>query len=112
MVGEATFALNARLASFAASVERRLEGFARVVECRGGLVFCAGRASVWPGLRRTFVAQPAAFSVLAQLAHLECFPTHVAGLALILLELEAGVADLGVRGEVSQRPLLCAPCAP
>ena len=107
-----TLASRARLAGLAASVESRFELFPGVVECRGWFVFCAGRASVWPGFRRTFVAQPAALSVLAQLPELERFATHAASLVLILLYLVTSLADVGVRGEVSQRALLCAPGAP
>ena len=65
MVGEVTLALDARLASLAAGVESRFEVFPRVVECRGWFVLFAGGASVWPRFRRTFVAQPAAFSSLS-----------------------------------------------
>ena len=112
VVGEVTLASRARLAGLATGVESRFEVFPRVGECRGWFVLCAGRASVWPGFRRTFVAQPAAFSVLAQLPELESSAACAARLELIPLQLEAGVADLGVPSEVSQRPLLCAPCAP
>ena len=104
MVGEVTLASRARLACLAARVESSFEVFPRVVECRGWFVFCAGRASVWPGFRRTFVAQPAALSVLSQMAELERFATHAASLVLILLQLVAGLADVGIRGEVFQRP--------
>ena len=94
MVGEVTLASRARLAGLAAGVESRFEIFPRVVECRAWFVFCASRASVWPGLRRTFVTQPAAFRVLPQLAHLERFAARAAGLELILLLLQAGLADV------------------
>ena len=70
MVGEVTLASRARLAGLAAGVESRFEVFPQVLECRGWLVLCAGRASVWPGLWRTFVAQSAALSVLALLPEL------------------------------------------
>ena len=93
MVGEVTLALDARLASLAAGVESRFEVFPRVVECRGWFVLCAGSASVWPGFRRTFVAQPAALSVLTQLPELESFAARAAGLELIHLQLLAGLAD-------------------
>ena len=112
MVGEVTLALDARLASLAAGVESCFEVFPRMVEIPGWFVLFAGRASVRPGFRRTFVAQHAALSVLAQLASLETFATHAASLVLILLYLVASLADVGVRGEVSQRALLCAPGAP
>ena len=85
MVGEVTLASRACLAGLAAGVENRFEFFPRVVECRGWFVFCAGRASVWPGFRRTFVAQPSALCGLAELAQLERFATHAASLVLILL---------------------------
>ena len=94
MVGELTLASDARLAGFAAGVESRLEFFPRMVERRGWFVLCAGRASVWPGFRRTFVAQPAALSVLAQLPELEGFAARAAGFELIPLQLLAGVADV------------------
>ena len=94
MVGEMTLASRARLAGLAAGVESRFEFFPRVGECRGWFVFCAGRASVWPGFRRTFVAQPAALSVLAQLPELESFATHAARLEFIPLQLQAGLADV------------------
>ena len=112
MVGEVTLALDARLASLAAGVESRFEVFPRMVECPGWFVLFAGRASVRPGFGRTFVAQPAALSVLAELAELERFAAHAASLVLILLYLVASLADVGVRGEVSQGALLCAPGAP
>ena len=112
MVGEVTLASRARLAGLAAGVESRFEFFPRVVKRRGWFVLFAGRASVWPGFRRTFVAQPAAFSVVAELAQLERFATHAASLVLTLLCLVARLADVGLRGEVSQRALLCAPGAP
>ena len=112
MVGAVTLALDARLASLAAGVESRFEVFPRVVECRGWFVLFAGRASVRPSFRRTFVAQPAALSVLAQLPELESSAARAARLELIPLQLEAGVAYLGVPRGVSQRPLLCASCAP
>ena len=101
MVGELTLALDARLASLAAGVESRFEVFPRVVKCRGWFVLCARRASVWPGLRRTFVAQPPALSVLAELAELKSFAAHAASHVLILLYLVASLADVGVCGEVS-----------
>ena len=112
MVGEVTLASRARLAGLAAGVESSFEVFPRVVECRGCFVLFAGRASVWSSSRRTFVAQPAALSVLAELAELERFAAHAASLVLILLYLVASLADVGVCGEVSQRALLCAPGAP
>ena len=89
-----TLASRARLAGLAAGVVSRFEFFPRVVECRGWFVLVAGRASVWPGFRRTFVAQPAALSVLAELAQLERFATHAASLVLILLYLVASLADV------------------
>ena len=94
MVGERAVAHLARLAALAAGVESRFEVFPRVVECRGWFVLFAGRASVRPGFRRTFVAQPAALSVLAQLPELEGFAARAAGLELIPLQLLAGVADV------------------
>ena len=71
MVGEVTLASRARLAGLAAGVVSRFEFFPRVVECRGWFVLCAGRASVGPGFWRTFVAQPVALGVLAQVGELE-----------------------------------------
>ena len=94
MVGEVTLAIRACLAGLAAGVESRFEVFPRVGECRGWFVLCAGRASVWPGFRRTFVAQSAAFSVLAQLPELESSATRAARLELIPLQLLAGLADV------------------
>ena len=60
-----------------------------MVECRGWFVLLAGRASVWPDPRRTFVAQLAALSVLAELAEMGRFAAHAARLELIPLQLEA-----------------------
>ena len=94
MVGEVTLASRARLAGLAAGVVGRFEFFPRVVECRGWFVFCASRASVRQGFRRTFVAQPAAFSVLAQLLELESFAACAAGLEFITLQLLASLADV------------------
>ena len=94
MVRKVIGASRACFASFAASVERRLEVFARVVECRGWLVFCAGRASVWPSFRRTFVAQAVALSVLPQVAELEGSAAPAASFELVLLCLVASLADV------------------
>ena len=94
MVREVTLALDASLASLATCVESRLEVFPRVAECRCWFVLFASRASVRPGFRRTFVAQPAALSVLAQLPELEGFAARAADLELIPLQLLAGVADV------------------
>ena len=102
----------ARFAGHAASVEGTGEGFPGVGECRGWFVLGAGRPSVGPGFGRTLVAQLVALSVLAQVPELERFATHAASLELILLQLVAGVADVGVCGEVSLRALMRAPCAP
>ena len=94
MVGEMTLASRARLAGLATGVESNFQVFPRVVECRSWFVLCAGRASVWPGFRRTFVAQHAAFSVLAQLPELESSAARAARLELIPLQLQAGLADV------------------
>ena len=94
VVGEVTLASRACLAGLAAGVKSSFEVFPRVIECRGWFVLCAGCASVWPGFRRTFVAQPAVLSVLAQLPELEGFATHAASLELIPLQLVARSADV------------------
>ena len=94
MVREVTLASRARLAGLAAGVESRFELFPRVVECRSWFVVCAGRASVRPGFRRTFVAQSAALSVLAQLLELESFAACAAGIELIPLQQLARLADV------------------
>ena len=78
MVGEATLALDARLAAFAASVESCFQLSPAMSEFRGGFVPCAGGTYVWPRFRRAVVAHPAAFRVIPQLADLESFVTHTA----------------------------------
>ena len=72
----------------------------------------ARRACVGPSFGRTLVAQLVALSVLAQVPELERFAAHAASLELVLLQLVASCAGIGVLGEVSQRPFLSAPCAP
>ena len=94
MVGAVTLALDARLASLAAGVESCFQMIPRLVEIPGWFVFFAGRASVRPSFRRTFMAQPAALTVLAQLPELEGFAARAPGLELIPLQLLAGVADV------------------
>ena len=101
-------ALDARLASLAAGVEGRFEVFPRVVECRGGFVLVAGRASVRPGFRRAFVAQHVAPLVLPQVLELEGSAARAASFVLVLLCLVAGLADVRVRREVPLRAVLCA----
>ena len=106
MVGEVTLALDARLASLTAGVESRFEVFSRVGECRGWFVLFAGRASVRPRFWRALVAHPAAFRVLPQSIDLECFVARAASSKDILLLELTRAADVGLRGEVPQLPLL------
>ena len=106
MVGEVMLAVDARLASLAAGVESRLEVFPRVVELRSRFVLVAGGASVWPRFRRALVAHPAAFRVLPQLADLERFVARAASAKGILVLELTRAADVGLRGEVPQLPLL------
>ena len=85
MVGEATLALDARLAAFAANVESCFHDSPAMLEFRGWFVSCAGGASVRPRFRRAIVAHPAAFRVFPQLADLESFVAHAASAKEILL---------------------------
>ena len=106
MVGEATFALDARLAGFAASVVSNFQFSPAMLELGSWFVFCASGASVWPRFRRALVAQPAALRVLPQLAGLERFVARAASAQeKLLLELTCA-ADVGLRGEVPQEALL------
>ena len=85
MVGEATFALDARLAGFATSVVSNLQFSPAMLELGSWFVFCAGGASVWPRFRRALVAHPGAFRPLPQLADLERFLAQAASAKEILL---------------------------
>ena len=106
MVGEVTLALDARLASFAAGVASRFEFSPAMLELGSWFVFCAGSASVWPRFGRALVAHPAAFRVLPQLADLERFVARAASAKGILVSKLTSAADVGLRGEVPQLPLL------
>ena len=108
MVGEATFALDARLAGFAAGVESRLEFSPAMLELGSWFVFFAGGASVWPRFRRALVAHPAAFGVLPQLADLESLVARAASTKGILVLELTRAADVGFRREIPQLALLCA----
>ena len=85
MVGEATFALAARLAGFATSVVSRFQFSPAMLELGSWFVFCAGGASVWPCFRRAVVAHLAALRVFPEMADLERFVTHAASAKEILL---------------------------
>ena len=85
MVGEATFALDARLAGFAASVVGSFQLSPAMLELGSWFVFCAGCASVWPRFRRALVAHLAAFRILPQLADLERFVAQAASAKEIFL---------------------------
>ena len=111
MVGEVMPAFDARLASLAAGVESCFQVFPRMVEIPGWFVFFAGRASVRPGFWRALVAHPAAFGVLPQLADLERFVARAASAKDILFLELTRAADVGLRGEVPQLPLLRASSA-
>ena len=110
MVGEAPLALLARLAALAAGVEAGVESSFEILpampELRSGFVLVAGGASVWPRFWRAFVAHPAAFRVLPQLADLERFVARAASAKGILVLELAHAADVGLRGEVPQLSLL------
>ena len=75
-------------------------------EFSGWFVLFAGRASVRPGFWRAFVAHPVAFGVFPQLADLERFVARAASAKGILVLELTRAADVGLRGEVSQLPLL------
>ena len=79
------FALEARLAALAASVENSFQVFSAMSEFRGRFVSCAGGASVWPCFWRAVVASEAARRMFAQLADLPSFVTHAASAKEILL---------------------------
>ena len=111
MVGEATLALLACLAALATGVESSFELSPAMLELRSRFVLVAGGASVWPRFRRALVAHPTAFRVLPQLADLERFVARAACAKEIPLLYVAGVADVGLCGEVPRLPLLRAPCA-
>ena len=111
MVGEATFALDARLAGFAASVVSSFQFSPAMLELGSWFVFCAGGASVWPRFRRALVAHPAAFRVLPQLADLERFVARAASAEEKLLLEFTCAADVGLRGEVPQLALFPASAA-
>ena len=85
VVGEATLALDARLAAFAASVESRIQVSSAMSEFRGRLVSLAGGASVGPRIRRAVVAPPLAVRVVWQLAHLDSSVTLAASAKEILI---------------------------
>ena len=106
MVGEVMPAFDARFASLAAGVESRFEVFPRVVELRSRFVLVAGGASVWPRFRRALVAHPAVFRVLPQLPDLERLVARAASAKDILFLELTRAADVALRGEVPQLPLL------
>ena len=108
MVGEATLAIDARLAALAAGVETSFELSPAMLELRSWFVLVAGGASVWPRFRRALVAHPAAFGVLPQLADLESFVARAASTKGILVLELTRAADVGFRREVPQLALLCA----
>ena len=85
VVGEATLALDARLAALAASVVSCFQFSPGMAEFRGWFVSCASGASVRPRFRRALVAHPAAFRVIPQLADLERFVAQAASAKEILL---------------------------
>ena len=85
MVGEATFALDARLAGFAASVVSSFQFSPAMLELGSWFVFCAGGASVGPRFRRAHVAHPAGSRLLPQLADLERFLAQAASAKELLL---------------------------
>ena len=85
VVGEATLALNARLAGFAANVESFFQDSPAMLEFRGWFVSCAGGASVRPRFRRAVVAHLAALRFFSEMADLERFVTHAASAKEILL---------------------------
>ena len=85
VVGEATLALDARLAALAAGVESSFELSPALLEFRSWFVFVAGGASVWPCFRRADVAHLASFCVFSELADLERFVAQAASAKEILL---------------------------
>ena len=85
VVGEGTLALGARFAAFAARVESRFQVSSALSELRGGLVLCAGGASVGPRFRCAVVTQVLAFRVDAQVADLQRFLARAARAEAVLL---------------------------
>ena len=106
MVGEATLALLACLAALATGVESIFELSPAMLELRNWFVLVAGGAFVWPRFRRALVAQSAALRVLLQLAGLDRFVARAASAKDILFLELTRAADVGLRGEVPQLPLL------
>ena len=111
MVGEAPFALLARLAALAAGVESNFELCPAMLEFTSRFVLVAGCASVWPRFRRALVAHPAAFRARPQVPDLERFVARAASAKAILVLEVTRAADVGLRTEVSQLALFPASAA-
>ena len=106
MVGEATFAVLARLAALAAGVESSFELSPAMLELRSWFVLVASGASVWPRFRRALVAHPTAFRVRPQVPDLERFVARAASAKGILVLELTRAADVGLREEVPHLSLL------
>ena len=85
VVGEATLALDARLAALAAGVESLVQLSPAMLEFRSWFVLFAGGASVWPRFRRAIVAHHTSFCICSELADLERFLAQAASAKEILL---------------------------
>ena len=79
------FALEARLAALAASVECCFQLSPAMSEVCGGFVPLAAGARVRPRFRSAVVAQPAAFRVMPQVVELQRFVAAAASAKEILL---------------------------